>query len=475
MTATFCERCGTRQEFRAPRSLGPIRKTRGFIGGLKNYIGGSDALSEAMREGMQAQESVIAAAQLDAFHESIHLCIDCRQYTCNDCWNVEAGRCRTCAPLVGVDDLADRIAASLDGSEAAIGALGAPSAVPVFDHPTATPLPADSWPQADHEVYPATAASAGAAPTDDHPGYGLAVVPSDEVDADEAIEVVEGPMAAEAEPEPVAVEWEPEPVAAEAETPTADAVAPPPPLRVVAWDEDAPPVEAPEPAAEAPVEPERLPEPIAATAAEAEAPAEADVIPVVPFHAFDDMPSAAEFEPTPIAEPVAQGVEETAPEPEPTAPEPPFPAIPARPLPQRSAPMRDRVIRTPSEAPPAIAPPARPTRPAAPQERVAAEAEGPEVAARRAQLEMLGLGDTDATAPVVPDAQVLPYRSRGASVSNRDATSAAIREGALLWEASAREVDGVGVTVHSCDGCGLALSATARFCRRCGTRQAQSA
>jgi ribosomal protein L40E len=44
-----------------------------------------------------------------------------------------------------------------------------------------------------------------------------------------------------------------------------------------------------------------------------------------------------------------------------------------------------------------------------------------------------------------------------------------------VWEASAREVDAGGVTVQSCGECGLALSASAKFCRRCGTRQAQPA
>jgi hypothetical protein len=54
-----------------------------------------------------------------------------------------------------------------------------------------------------------------------------------------------------------------------------------------------------------------------------------------------------------------------------------------------------------------------------------------------------------------------------------------------LWAASAREVLGaqpwgaapsqqaavVAPTAQPCVGCGLSLSASARFCRRCGTRQ----
>ena len=48
---------------------------------------------------------------------------------------------------------------------------------------------------------------------------------------------------------------------------------------------------------------------------------------------------------------------------------------------------------------------------------------------------------------------------------------------AALWTASAREVSGtagqpaVQAGVQACISCGLSLSATARFCRRCGSRQ----
>ena len=430
MTATFCERCGTRQEFRAPSGLGPLRKMRGFIGGLRTYIGGSDALSEAMREGMQVQESVVAAAQLDAFHASIHLCIDCRQYTCNDCWNVQAGRCRTCAPLIGVDDLADRIAASL---ATPASDLAEPTAVPVFEHPVATPLAAEAWPQADHEVYPASSLN------------GQAASPALE---DARIEYLPALIEVEAEPEPEP-ELEPEPALATEdieETPP-EAAAERPPLRVMAWDPD-----------------ETGPEPVAAVDLPDEEPLVA---------ALDDVewsePPAAEFEPTPVAaaleeKPEAELEPEPRAEPAPAdAPEPqPMPAIeqPAYTAPRRSGPMRDRTIRGPRGVPQA-APPTPPTI------RVAAQADADDVAARRAQLELLGLDDvSQSDAPASTD-------ESGATVSNREATAAAIRQG--VWEASARELDGAGVTVHSCGGCGLALSANARFCRRCGERQAQSA
>lgn len=434
LTASFCERCGTRHEFRAPKGLGPIRKTRGFIGGLKQYLVSDQELSEAMREGMMTQESVIAAAQLDAFHNSVHLCIGCRQYTCNDCWNEAAGRCRTCAPVPGVDDLADRIAASLEGSATAVGDQGA---IPVFEHWPAEPVSAESWPHADSEVYPASAAEAEAPPE-----YSLAVMPPEPTFGEAPVELTDDErFAADLEAVPEA-----EPVAAEMHeevAPEPEPVLERPPLRVVAWDEDAP------------VGAEIAPEPVAAEPM-VEEPQAAEL-----------EPADVEFEPTPAAAPVAyepEPVAEVAPEPVALEPEPlpePQPEIrPSPATPRRSGPMREKIVRLPTQ------PAARPRR----ERRIAAAADSEEVAARRAQLEELGL-DEPSEATVEPDAsQVLPYRSRGASMSNREVTAAA-----MLWEASAREVGAAGVTVQSCGGCGLALSASARFCRRCGERQAQSA
>jgi hypothetical protein len=99
MTESFCERCGTRYEFAAPEKLTPIKKTRGVISGLKNYIMSQDSLSDSVNDAMREQAERLAAGQLDAFHNSFSFCIDCRQYTCVNCWNDAAGRCQSCQPL----------------------------------------------------------------------------------------------------------------------------------------------------------------------------------------------------------------------------------------------------------------------------------------------------------------------------------------------------------------------------------------
>jgi len=81
---------------------------------------------------------------------------------------------------------------------------------------------------------------------------------------------------------------------------------------------------------------------------------------------------------------------------------------------------------------------------------LAAAADDAETAARRAQLDLLGLGDPG-LGPVAPTRNVLPYRSSGAP-----APSAALRtastHGGAFWDASAREVAGAvsGIGVRTC-------------------------
>jgi ribosomal protein L40E len=76
--------------------------------------------------------------------------------------------------------------------------------------------------------------------------------------------------------------------------------------------------------------------------------------------------------------------------------------------------------------------------------------------------------------PVRPDQAESPAMALLANRSNRSPSEA-------LWAASAQEVlarpanapaAAVVAGVQPCSSCGLSLSATARVCRRCGTRQA---
>src|SRR5918996_3386047 len=150
LTESFCERCGTRYEFAAPTELNTLRKTRGFISGLRNYIMSQDTLSDAVRDAMRSEEETLAVRQLDAFHDSFNFCIHCRQYTCINCWNDTAGRCRTCVPIAGTDDLIERFEASFSAQHA-----GAAVAEPEMGQADLDRrLGVEAWPSADLSAAP---------------------------------------------------------------------------------------------------------------------------------------------------------------------------------------------------------------------------------------------------------------------------------------------------------------------------------
>ncbi|MEX1156942.1 MAG: hypothetical protein WED12_07205, partial [Chloroflexota bacterium] len=135
LTESFCERCGTRHEFAAPTELSTIGRTRGLLSGLKNYILSQDALSDSVGDAMRSQEQLLAEKQLEAFHASFNFCIDCRQYTCLNCWHEDAGRCQSCVPMPGAPTLEERFAAAtaIAAAEGTELVATAPEAWPVSD------------------------------------------------------------------------------------------------------------------------------------------------------------------------------------------------------------------------------------------------------------------------------------------------------------------------------------------------------
>jgi hypothetical protein len=429
LTESFCERCGTRYDFKAPARLNTLRKTRGLVSGLKNYIMSQDTLTDAVGDAMRSEEEELASFQLEAFHAAFNFCIDCRQYACTNCWNDAAGRCRSCAPIRGKDDLTDRLQAAYLADHQAMHADAVAAPELAMDD-ISRQLGVEAWPESDLLEVGATN------------GHAAVAWP------DETVETEREPMAAEVvAPEP---EAEPEPMAAE----VAAAAANPEPEEfspILGWEDDA------ELIVRAPIE-QALPEPETVWVA-------AELEPE-PEWVAEPEAVVAEVAPEPEPEPV---VAEVAPEPE---PEPVEPQAPPAPLPPtqpirivpRIRPISETIIRPPSAAPPA---PIRP-EPARVDEGA--------LAARRAQLDILGLDDPG-QGTVEPERRVLPYRSGGASVHASEIRQRMTAGTDALWDASAREVAAArsAVAVQNCGGCGLSLSASARFCRRCGTRQAQSA
>ena len=224
LTESFCERCGTRYEFAPPAKLNALRKTRGLVSGFKNYIMSQDALSDTIDDAMRSEEEVLASHQLEAFHAAFNFCINCRQYACTNCWNETAGRCRTCAPIPGVDDLDDRMEAAYLADHRAMH--GDAVAETLETGQITRRLAVDAWPESDLAEVGATN---GHVPEEwpTEPVIPAASEPEPEPVAAEAPE----PFLSEPQAEPAfAVEPEPEPVAAAAD----------PELHpILAWEEDA--------------------------------------------------------------------------------------------------------------------------------------------------------------------------------------------------------------------------------------------
>jgi ribosomal protein L40E len=495
LTESFCERCGTRYTFESgePEAKRPgIKKARILARGLKNFVMSDDvSLDAAMAEAQHDEDRGLAALQLEAFHDTFNFCMDCRQYTCLDCWNEAEGRCLSCAPAPGhIESALYTEPEPVDGS-GRLAALLAP--------PPATSLP---------QLMPSIAAGSVGSDVVETPAGAGALDGS-----------FEAPMAATAEPTlevpPIVAEptLEVPPIVAEptlgtdlqaaagltsaaglgASSPTAppplrpytldlrtanlprasslNGPASPSPLDAVASDLEtaAPPARsleeallaatgtAPEPL---PVQPEpaleaqRSSEPVAE--AEAEVLVEAVAEPEVEAVAEPEPVLEATAEPALAVEPAAE-VEQAA-EDEPIAP----PVV----LPGRQA---------PPLAPPIVSPLAA-SAPSTPRPGTAAGGPAePPAAIPAAAFAGAPLSGWDVVAPEQPsDGHVSSPLARPSQL--RDVQPApwfAARANASIWEVSSAElVNRSGSAIQTCVSCGLPLSASAHFCRRCGSRQA---
>lgn len=536
LTESFCERCGTRYTFEsvAPRKTRRLGQFKTLSKGVRNWVMSDDSsLDEALAAARSDEEREVTAHQLDAFHSTFNFCMNCRQYTCANCWNPVEGRCLTCAPNLGQE------------------ILQAPFPNSAGFEPVR--IDAEAWPEADFTGN----GSAGSATLDvaglpgDAGGNGFhedELVPSangapeeplPDIDAAARLAFLAGRSEPEVAGEPVGASAEPEDGSAASATPDSSSTdlawpdeATAEPDLISAATEVETPVAAAAPSAETDTAPQgavaaedvavddtdqraaelasrtstllgrfrpgqsldaeiaayeaRLEAEEAAVAAEAGAPkaepeladaglaasagtttsepvaepqlAEpgrvAEVAAISPAADAEAEPAAAEAQAE--AQPVAAAPLPAAPTPAATEPEPAPAAASAEQVPS-GPPTRDDVVEQPTwrifapdqtSVPSPIVP--GPGAPAGTSIQASAEPQW----------------------PVTPDLEQSPSM---ALFANRDRISSD-----ALWAASAREVLGgpLGPTpaptpaVQPCSNCGLSLSANARFCRRCGTRQA---
>jgi ribosomal protein L40E len=518
LTESFCERCGTRYTFESGAPRGPrLKGVKVLSRGLKNFVMSDDtSLDEAMAAARSESDREITTHQLDAFHKTFNFCMSCRQYTCANCWNEAEGQCLSCAPHLGQDVLQAPFphldpAAGLSPDWANGGPNGQhepPLAADAMAWPTSDLLREDVSTPTVVSGFEATAEAeatteAGALPADDVPAWDRLTARIDEFDAGEIAgtgfdggEELE-PIDAAARLADIGAAPIAQPPATPASTPASDVALDPGGRAAAAAEQTTDLLQRFRPGQSlddeiaafererGPVEPEV--EPIVAAAPEPEVesilaaepepePMLAPVIAVVPEPVAVVQP---EPEPEPVAaaafEPEPEPVVAAAPEPEPVvaaAPEPePEPVVAAAPEPEpepepvaAEEPRRDvveqptwRIVApdtpTPSgDGEPAAVPPPGPFR--APPEPIAASTE-PHWPAQPEWPAQRGAGG-------------LPSFGRPAMATG------GIEQ---LWAESAREVTAAPVAtaarsgVQACVSCGLSLSATARFCRRCGTRQ----
>jgi len=418
LTESFCERCGTRYTFEAAApSRGRLGRLRVVSRGLKNYVlSDESSLGEAFAEARSDDERSLTSQQLDAFHQTFNFCMSCRQYTCANCWNAAEGRCLTCAPHLGREVLQAPFP-TLD-PQAGLAPV-------VVAHGNGHAPDEAAWPAADLGVAPAAegvTSDAEARAASDAATDGRAAMAAAETTAflarfrpgeslDTALDAFEEESARSEEP-----------VAAE-----------------VAELVDAGEIELGAAAA------------AAGAAAAVEAAAEEPAATVEAVEA--EGPAAEKVEQAAAEEPA---VEEPAVEAESPAAEQPSP----EPAAAAATTTRPRAVPEPEE-----------------QARIAAAATAWQVVApdsdgRPATEQLIA---APAWPPLPPGTEAPQWPPAPAWPAAQPGTG---RVDDRLWAESSRDVlspPGPGQrtasAVQPCVSCGLALSATARFCRRCGSQQ----
>ncbi len=518
LTESFCERCGTRYTF---ESRGPRRSRLGRVRtlsrGVRNFVMSDDAsFSEAMADARGEEELTATAHQLDAFHQTFNFCLTCRQYTCGNCWNQGEGRCLTCAPIAGMDEVVALVPtggalphsnghapievddawpeADLARIEAVLGPIdaveipGAAADVAAIGFPEAPPDVADvampaAW-VADAAIPAAGVAEPGPSSTAAAPPAELAddLVPAPAMPAGDAV--------AASWPEDLVEQPSAGPSPADEATPPLAGVAPGQSLEeaIAAYEAKL----AADEAAAAFVQPDAEPAAMAAApdadqwiagnepasmaaAASVSEPINEPVVIEPPAAAAQDVPVAAVAPEAPAApepEPAAAVFEAPVPTPAP-APQP-------EPKPAAAAPSAVPGTPAPSDD---LVP--QPTWPSAPTPPAPAPTNG-RPPAEPAVAPWLTVAPDDGTAAPAPQWPSAPAwrtpsndRSYPATLAGRPLLQTP--DASALWAASAREVLGAAPaslpqapaapTAQPCVQCGLSLSANARFCRRCGTRQ----
>lgn len=90
---SFCESCGTRYAFEPPRSA-------------KRHLVKVGRLVGILPDEPEVDDSALVISR-DPFHGAFHFCLECRRFTCPTCWDASAGFCRSCAAVLAGTDVSE--------------------------------------------------------------------------------------------------------------------------------------------------------------------------------------------------------------------------------------------------------------------------------------------------------------------------------------------------------------------------------
>ncbi|MET0772746.1 MAG: hypothetical protein ABWZ82_06665 [Candidatus Limnocylindrales bacterium] len=90
---SFCESCGTRYAFEPRRSA-------------KRHLVKVGRLVGILADEPDVDDSALVISK-DPFHGAFHFCLECRRFTCPTCWDASAGFCRSCAAVLAGTDTAE--------------------------------------------------------------------------------------------------------------------------------------------------------------------------------------------------------------------------------------------------------------------------------------------------------------------------------------------------------------------------------
>jgi hypothetical protein len=175
----FCERCGARQ---------PIERREAPASGATFARRLRSAVTGTTADGVRPPSNSIF----------LRLCLECRGYSCPNCWNEEAGVCQTCAPLPEAEIIPE-FNVPFVYSDA--GMYVEPTIVPTTEYEPAAEYEA-VFVDAEADGETETAVAEAEAEVEAEPVMAEAEPDPEPVMADAQAELEAEPVVAEAEPEP---------------------------------------------------------------------------------------------------------------------------------------------------------------------------------------------------------------------------------------------------------------------------------